>query len=68
MESCKETERLECDSIESACNAKDPGLTPGLGRSFREENGHPLSCCLGNPMGYEPGGLQSIGFQKVRHD
>ena len=27
---------------ESACNAGDPGLIPGLGRSTRERTGYPL--------------------------
>ena len=27
---------------ESACNAGDPGLTPGSGRSPGEENGYPV--------------------------
>ena len=27
---------------ESACNAGDPGLIPGLGRSSGEGNGYPL--------------------------
>ena len=30
------------DSKESACNAKDPGSIPGLGRSSEEGNGNPL--------------------------
>ena len=34
---------------ESACNAGDLGLIPGLGRSFREGNGYPLQySCLEN--------------------
>ena len=38
-------------SKESACNAGDPGLIPGLGRSPGEGNGNPLQySCLGNPM------------------
>ena len=38
-------------SKESACNAGDPGLIPGLGRSPGEGNGNPLQCsCLENPM------------------
>ena len=46
---------------ETACNAGDPGLIPGLGRSPGEENGNPLQCsCLGNVtdslMGYSPWG------------
>ena len=35
----------------SACNAGDPGLNPGLGRSPGEGNGNPLQySCLENPM------------------
>ena len=34
---------------ESACNAGDLGLIPGLGRAFREGNGYPLQySCLEN--------------------
>ena len=36
---------------ESACNAGDPGLIPGSGRSPGEGNGNPLQySCLGNAM------------------
>ena len=39
------------DSKESACNAEDLGLIPGLRRSPGEGNGNPLQySCLGNPM------------------
>ena len=39
------------DGKESACNAGDLSLTPGLGRSPREGNDNPLQySCLGNPM------------------
>ena len=35
----------------SVCNAGDPGLIPGLGRSPGEESGSPLQySCLENPM------------------
>ena len=38
-------------SKESACNAGDPGLIPGLGRSPGEGNGNPLQySCLENYM------------------
>ena len=38
------------DSEESACNAGDPGLIPGSGRSPGEGNGNPLQySCLENP-------------------
>ena len=34
-----------------ACNARDQGLIPGLGRSPGEEKGNPFQCsCLKNPM------------------
>ena len=37
--------------IESACNAGDPSLIPGLRRSPREGNDNPLQySCLENPM------------------
>ena len=49
------------DSKKSACNAKDLGSIPGLGRSPREGNGYPLQySCLENSMdrqslaGYSP--------------
>ena len=39
------------DGKESACNAVDPGLIPGSGRSPAEGNGNPLQySCLENPM------------------
>ena len=39
------------DSKESACNAGDPGLIPGSGRSPEEGNGNPLQySCLEIPM------------------
>ena len=39
------------DGKESACNVGDPGLIPGLERSPREGDGHPLqSSCLENSM------------------
>ena len=42
------------DYEESACNAGDPGLIPGLGRSTGEGNGNPLQySCLENPLDRE---------------
>ena len=39
------------DGKESACNAGDPGLIPGSGRSLGGGNGNPLQySCLGNTM------------------
>ena len=43
------------DSEESACNARDPGSIPGLGRSPGEGNGNPLQySCLENSMDRGP--------------
>ena len=69
---------------ESACNAGDQDLIPGWGRSHREGNGYPLlggedpiekgtathSSILAwrIPWTKEPGGLQSMGSQRVGHD
>ena len=46
------------------------GLIPGLGRSPREGNGNLLQySCLENPMDREePGGLQSMGLERVGYD
>ena len=39
------------DGKESACNARDLGLTPGLGRFPGEENGYSLQyICVENPL------------------
>ena len=54
---------------ESACNAGDLGLIPGLGRSPGEGNGNPLQCsCLKNPM--DRGAWQATvhGVARVGHD
>ena len=54
---------------ESACNAGDLGSIPGLGRFPGEGKGYPLQySCLENPMDREPGGLQFMGSQRVRHN
>ena len=42
---------------------------PELGRSPEGGCGNPLQySCLENPMDKEPGGLQSIGSQRISHD
>ena len=47
---------------ESACNAGDRGLIPGLGRSPGEGNGNPFQySCLENPM--DRGAWQSLGHK-----
>ena len=57
------------DSEESACNARDPGSIPGLRRS-PEKAMAPHSSILAwkIPWTEEPGGLQSMGSQRVRHN
>ena len=41
----------------------------GLGTCPREGDGNPLQySCPENPMDEEPGGLQSMGSQRVGHD
>ena len=57
------------DGKESVCNAEHPGSVLGSGRSPGEGNGNPLQySCLKNPMDRGPGGLQSMGSQRVGHD
>ena len=58
------------DGRESACNAGDLGSIPGLGRPPYGGHGNPLQySCLENPPGTEePGRLQSVELQRVRHD
>ena len=52
------------DDKESACNAGDLGLIPGLGRSPGEGNGNPLQySCLENPMDRGAFGLQFMRSQ-----
>ena len=57
---------------ESACSAGDAGDTgsvPESGISPGGGHGNPLQySCLKNPMEGEPGGLQSVGLWRVRHD
>ena len=54
---------------ESACQAGEVGSIPGLGTSPGEGNGNPLSySCPVNPMDEEPGGLRSMGSQRIGHN
>ena len=59
-------------SKESTCNAGDmgdAGSVPGSGRSPGEGNGsHSSILAWKIPWTEEPGGLQSMGLQKVVHD
>ena len=57
------------DGKESVYNAGDPGSIPGWGRASGEGNGDPLwYSCMENPWTEEPGRLQSMGSQRVKHD
>ena len=60
----------ESDSKESACNARDLGLIPGLGRFPGGGHGNPMKySCLENPLDRGvSGGLQSMGSQRVGYD
>ena len=54
------------DSKESICNARNPGLILGSGRSPGEGNGYPHQySCLENSMNREAGGLQSMESQRL---
>ena len=53
----------------SAGNVKDAGLIPGSERSPGGRHSNPLQySCLENPWTEEPGGLQSIGSQRIGHN
>ena len=54
------------DGKESTCKAGDPGFIPGLERFSGEGNGNPLVCRI--PWMEGPGGLQSMGWQRVGHN
>ena len=53
----------------NAGDVRDLGSIHGSGRSPGGGHGNPLQySCLENPMHEEPGGLQSLGSPRVRHD
>ena len=55
--------------IELPVDIRDTGSIPGLRRSAGVGHGNPVQCsCLENPMDRDPGGLQSVGSQRVRND
>ena len=57
-----ETSTLRSDSKASACNAGDPGLIPGSGRSLGKGNGSTLHYpCLENSM--DRGAWQATGHR-----
>ena len=53
----------------SAGDVRDEGLIPGSGRSLEKEMAtHSNILAWRIPWTEEPGGLQSIGLQRVRYD
>ena len=56
------------NSKESACNVGDMGSIPGSGRSPGEGNGNSSTLAWKIPWTEKPGGLQSIGLQRVRQN
>ena len=57
------------DGKESACNAEDLSLIPGLERSAGKGNGYPLQySCLRIPWTEESGGIQSVELERIGHD
>ena len=57
------------DNIESTCNTGELGLVPGLGISLGGAwQPTPVFLPGESPWTEEPGGLQSTGLQRVRHD
>ena len=57
------------DGKESTCNAGDQGSIPGSGRSSGQGNGNSFSVLDWKiPWTEEPGGLQPMGLQRIRHN
>ena len=57
------------DGKASACNLRDLGLIPGLGRSPGEGNGNPLQYLAWKiPWTEEPDKPQSMVSQRVKHN
>ena len=59
----------DSDVKESACSVGDLGSVPGLGKSHGGGHGNPLSIIAWKILWTEePGELQSMGSQRVRHN
>ena len=55
--------------LASAGDIRHVGLIPGLRRLLGGGHGNPLQySCLENPIAEGPGGLQSVGLQRVGHN
>ena len=56
-------------NLPASGDLRDAGSIPESGRSPGGGHGNPLQySCLENPWAEEPGGLQSMGLQRVRGD
>ena len=61
--------QVELEVKNLPANARDASFIFGLGRSSEVGNGNPLHySCWEIPWTEEPGGLQSMGMQRVGHD
>ena len=57
------------NGIESACNAGDLGSIPRIGDPLEKRKAtHSSILAWRIPQTKEPGGLQSMGLHRVRHD
>ena len=57
------------DGKEFACNVGDPGLIPRSGKSLEKGMATPSSILAWRiPCTEEPGGLQSMRSQRIRHN
>jgi len=54
--------------LKSACDAGDQGSIPGLGKFLWRRKWQPTPVFLPGQFHRGPGGLQSLGSQRVRHD
>ena len=69
MKNPRVSRRKEILKTRVEINAKDSSLIPGSGRSPGEGSSNPLQySCLEIPRTEDPGGLQSMGSQRVGHD
>ena len=60
---------LVAQMVKTACNVGDSGLISGSGRFLGEGKGYPLQySCPENPLDRGACELQSMGWQRVRHD
>ena len=66
---CLKTSLVAQTSKVSVYNAGDPGSIPGLGDPLEKEMAsHSRTIAWKIPWTEEPGRLQSMGLQRVRHD